>query len=167
MGFFSAVKKMFQSSNEPKQENRQESGSTAVSSEELEQFTIRLRQCEPKLSAWLQVILEGVEKTDEVLWTRLSVLLKALETPEEEAQKFIDDFKSWTKKMDYQYVQDFRSELQYRLALALEMEDEESEKDLVFAKLQTGLEKTRNQLGRGLQSILSGHSKAKDRKSVV
>ena len=102
MGFFSAVKKMFQSSNEPKQENRQESGSTAVSSEELEQFTIRLRQCEPKLSAWLQVILEGVEKTDEVLWTRLSVLLKALETPEEEAQKFIDDFKSWTKKMDYQ-----------------------------------------------------------------
>ena len=162
MGFFSAVKKMFQSSNEPKQENRQESGSTAVSSEELEQFTIRLRQCEPKLSAWLQVILEGVEKTDEVLWTRLSVLLKALETPEEEAQKFIDDFKSWTKKMDYQYVQDFRSELQYRLALALEMEDEESEKDLVFAKLQTGLEKTRNQLGRGLQSILSGHSKANE-----
>ncbi len=54
------------------------------------------------------------------------------------------------------------SELQYRLALALEMEDEESEKDLVFAKLQTGLEKTRNQLGKGLQSILSGHSKASE-----
>ena len=158
MGFFSAVKKLFGS--ETAKENTQEVFLESASAEELEQFTIQLRQCEPKLSAWLQVILEGVDKADDVLWARLGILLNALETPEEEAKRFIGDFRAWTKKMDYRQVADFRSELQYRLALALDMEDEESEKDLVFAKLQSGLEKTRNQLGKGLQAVIAGHGKA-------
>ncbi len=158
MGFFSAVKKLFGS--ETAKENTQEVFLESASAEELEQSTIQLRQCEPKLSAWLQVILEGVDKADDVLWARLGILLNALETPEEEAKRFIGDFRAWTKKMDYRQVADFRSELQYRLALALDMEDEESEKDLVFAKLQSGLEKTRNQLGKGLQAVIAGHGKA-------
>ncbi len=103
MGFFSAVKKIFTSASEPKQENKNEQVYTALAPEELEQFTVKLRQCEPKLSAWLQVILDGVEKADETLWARLAVLLKALETPDEEAAKFIDDFRLWTKKMDYRF----------------------------------------------------------------
>lgn len=162
MGFFSAVKKFFGAGDSAPKQTEEKHAAAAVQTENAGEFTVRLRQCEPKLSAWLGVILEGVEEADAKLWQRLRILLDALETPEEEAVKFIDDFKSWTEKMDYRYVADFRSELQYRLALALDMEDEESEKDIVFAKLQTGLEKTRNQLGKGLQSVISGHSKAND-----
>lgn len=162
MGFFSAVKKFFGAGDSAPKKTEEKHTAAAVQTEDAGEFTVRLRQCEPKLSAWLNVILEGVEEADAKLWQRLRILLDALETPEEEAVKFIDDFKSWTEKMDYRYVADFRSELQYRLALALDMEDEESEKDIVFAKLQTGLEKTRNQLGKGLQSVISGHSKAND-----
>lgn len=162
MGFFSAVKKFFGAGDSAPKKTEEKHTAAAVQTEDAGEFTVRLRQCEPKLSAWLGVILEGVEEADAKLWQRLRILLDALETPEEEAVKFIDDFKSWTEKMDYRYVADFRSELQYRLALALDMEDEESEKDIVFAKLQTGLEKTRNQLGKGLQSVISGHSKAND-----
>lgn len=162
MGFFSAVKKFFGAGDSAPKKTEEKHTAAAVQTEDAGEFTVRLRQCEPKLSAWLNVILEGVEEADAKLWQRLRILLDALETPEEEAVKFIDDFKSWTEKMDYRYVTDFRSELQYRLALALDMEDEESEKDIVFAKLQTGLEKTRNQLGKGLQSVISGHSKAND-----
>lgn len=162
MGFFSAVKKFFGAGDSVPKKTEEKHTAAAVQTEDAGEFTVRLRQCEPKLSAWLNVILEGVEEADAKLWQRLRILLDALETPEEEAVKFIDDFKSWTEKMDYRYVADFRSELQYRLALALDMEDEESEKDIVFAKLQTGLEKTRNQLGKGLQSVISGHSKAND-----
>lgn len=162
MGFFSAVKKFFGGGDSVPKKTEEKHTAAAVQTEDAGEFTVRLRQCEPKLSAWLNVILEGVGEADAKLWQRLRILLDALETPEDEAVKFIDDFKSWTEKMDYRYVADFRSELQYRLALALDMEDEESEKDLVFAKLQTGLEKTRNQLGKGLQSVISGHSKAND-----
>lgn len=161
MGFFSAVKKFF-GSQEPPKENTGKAQAEALSAGDAEQFTVRLRQCEPKLSAWLQVILEGVEKADGLLWARLGILFRALEIPESEAEAFITDFRVWTEKMEYRYVADFRSELQYRLALALDMEDEESEKDLVFAKLQSGLEKTRNQLGKGLQAVISGHSKANE-----
>ncbi len=160
MGFFSAVKKFFGA-----QENEPQNIQTQVKeidTQTEEKLTVLLRQTEPKLSAWLAIILNGVEKADDLLWSRLAILLKALETPENEAQSFIDDFRSWIKKMDYLYVEDFRSELQYRLALALDMEDEESEKDILFAKLQTGLEKTRNQLGKGLATVFSGHSKANE-----
>ncbi len=168
MGFFSAVKKLF-GAGEPKQQDirqnktvQNDGGGTANGFDDAGAFTVRLRQCEPKLSAWLPVVLEGVEKADDTLWARLGILLNALEIPEDEAKAFIDDFRSWTAKMEYEYVADFRSELQYRLALALDMEDEESEKDLVFAKLQTGLEKTRSQLGKGLQAVISGHGKASE-----
>lgn len=160
MGFFSAVKKFFGA-----QENEPQNIQTQVKeidTQTEEKLTVLLRQTEPKLSAWLAIILNGVEKADDLLWSRLAILLKALETPENEAQSFIDDFRSWITKMDYLYVEDFRSELQYRLALALDMEDEESEKDILFAKLQTGLEKTRNQLGKGLATVFSGHSKANE-----
>ena len=52
---------------------------------------------------------------------------------------------------------DFRSELQYRLALALDLEDEEDERSRIFLKLHQGLERTREQLGKGLSTLFASH----------
>lgn len=123
-----------------------------------EKMTLRLRQAEPKLSAWLAIVLDGVEEADDLLWKRLSFLLRALETPEKESQAFIADFQTWLARMDYRWLEDFRSELQYRLALALDMEDEEDERDRLFSKLQNGLARTRARFGQGLFALMSGHS---------
>jgi len=135
----------------------EEPAAPAMSAEE-EALALGLRQAEPKLSAWLAVILDGVEEADDLLWKRLGFLLRALETPAEEAQAFMDDFRGWLKRMEYHWLEDFRSELQYRLALALDMEDEEDERDRLFSKLQDGLARTRERFGQGLTALFSGHS---------
>ena len=127
-------------------------------SEEEEALTLALRQAEPKLSAWLAVVLDGVEEADDLLWKRLAFLLRALETPENEACEFLDDFRGWLDRMEYHWLEDFRSELQYRLALALDMEDEEDERDRLFAKLQSGLARTRARFGQGLSALMAGHT---------
>ena len=59
--------------------------------------------------------------------------------------------------MEYEEVADFRSELQYRLALALDLEDEEDERNRIFLKLHQGLERTREQLGKGLSTLFASH----------
>ena len=133
-------------------------GGTLARSPEEEALALALRQAEPKLSAWLAVVLEGVEEEGDLLWSRLSFLLRALETPEDEARLFLDDFRNWLERMEYHWLEDFRSELQYRLALALDMEDEEDERDRLFAKLQSSLERTRARFGQGLAALMSGHS---------
>ena len=130
----------------------------AARSEEEEALTLALRQAEPKLSAWLAVVLDGVEEADDLLWKRLAFLLRALETPENEAREFLDDFRGWLDRMEYHWLEDFRSELQYRLALALDMEDEEDERDRLFAKLQNGLARTRARFGQGLSALMAGHT---------
>ena len=127
-------------------------------SEEEEALALALRQAEPRLSAWLNIVLDGVEEADDLLWSRLSFLLRALETPEEEARLFLDDFRGWLDRMDYHWLEDFRSELQYRLALALDMEDEEDERDRLFSKLQNGLARTRARFGQGLAALMAGHT---------
>lgn len=143
-----------------KQNNEQEAPLTPLPLDaDFQTVTLALRKTEPKLSAWLHILLENIEEVDDIFWTRLSYLLKALETPEEEAQAFLTEFKAWLVRMDYMYLNDFRSELQYRLALALDLEDEEDERDRLFLKVQQGLERTRNQLGRGLQTLFSSHDK--------
>lgn len=144
-------------SGEEKGEESAASPAFARSPEE-EALALALRQAEPRLSAWLAVVLEGVEEEGDLLWARLSFLLRALETPEDEARLFLDDFRNWLERMEYHWLEDFRSELQYRLALALDMEDEEDERDRLFAKLQSGLERTRARFGQGLAALMSGHS---------
>ena len=62
---------------------------------EEEALSLALRQAEPKLSAWLSVVLKDVEEADDLLWKRLGFLLRALETPESEATAFIEDFRGW------------------------------------------------------------------------
>ena len=125
---------------------------------EEEALALALRQADPKLSAWLSVVLKGVEEADDLLWKRLGFLLRALETPEAEAKAFIDDFRGWLERMDYRWLDDFRSELQYRLAIALDMEDEEDERDRLFSKLQAGLARTTERFGQGLKALFSGHT---------
>ena len=135
-----------------------ESAPSFARSEEEEALALALRQAEPRLSAWLNVVLDGVEEADDLLWKRLAFLLRALETPEDEARVFLDDFRGWLERMEYRWLEDFRSELQYRLALALDMEDEEDERDRLFSKLQSGLARTRARFGQGLAALMAGHS---------
>lgn len=118
---------------------------------------IQLRGTDAKLSAWLPIILKGVEGADDLFWQRLHYLLKALEVPQKEAQEFCTALHVWLKQMDYTFLDDFRSELQYRLALALDIEDEEDERDRLFLKMQTGLSRTRNQLSSGIQGLFSNY----------
>ncbi len=59
--------------------------------------------------------------------------------------------------MEYSHVDEFRSELQYRLALALDLEDEEDERNRLMLKLRDGLARTREQLSRGLDNLFSSH----------
>lgn len=125
-------------------------------------LTLRLREAEPRLSVWLGIVLEGVDETGDFLWQRLSFLLGALEAPPHEAQAFVEDFRHWTQRMDYRQVDEFRSELQYRLALALDLEDEEDERSRLFIKITEGLSRTREQFARGLDTLFSGHGELDD-----
>ena len=120
-------------------------------------MTLALRQAEPRLSAWLAVVLEGVTKADDLLWERISFLLRSLEAPQDEIAAFIKKFRLWLEDMEYERLEDFRSELQYRLALALDLEDEEDERSRLMIKLSEGLAKTREQIARNLNTLfLSG-----------
>ena len=83
--------------------------------------------------------------------------MTALGAPENEADAFVADFAAWAARMEYEEVADFRSELQYRLALALDLEDEEDERNRIFLKLHQGLERTREQLGKGLSTLFASH----------
>ena len=121
-------------------------------------LTKALQQADPRLSVWLELILDGVETAGDDLWARLQFLLEALEAPADEAADFVSRFKEWLEDMDYEHVDEFRSELQYRLALALELEDEEDEKSRLFIKLSEGLAKTREQITKRIDSLLSSHT---------
>ncbi len=127
-----------------------------------EALTLRLRGAEPKLSVWLGIVLEGVDEAGDLLWQRLFFLLRALDAPEAEAQNFVSEFQAWLTRMDYRQVEEFRSELQYRLALALDMEDEEDERNRLFLKISQGLSRTREQFAKGLDALFAGHGELND-----
>ncbi len=114
-----------------------------------------LQSAEPRLSIWLNLILDGVEEQGDELWARLRFLFRSLEAPEEESEDFLARFAKWLDDMDYEYVEEFRSELQYRLALALDLEDEEDERSRLFIKLSAGLSKTKEQLSRRIDQLLT------------
>lgn len=121
---------------------------------------LTLREAEPHLSVWLSIALEDLgpdARTGDELWERVRFLLTALGAPENEADAFVADFAAWAARMEYEEVADFRSELQYRLALALDLEDEEDERNRIFLKLHQGLERTREQLGKGLSTLFASH----------
>jgi len=181
MGFFSSIKKIFSSpvqndentnSNIAKDEdkisvdtdisdtqiNNEQISNEQIGNEQNDAIILRLRQSESKLSTWLEIILQDVTIADSLLWQRLDILLKALETKPSESAKFITNFKTWLKHMDYNHVDEFRSELQYRLALALELEDEEDERNRLVVKLNESLSKTREQFSRQLDKLFSSNA---------
>ncbi|MDR3357748.1 MAG: signal recognition particle-docking protein FtsY [Desulfovibrio sp.] len=170
MGFFSAVKRIF-GDGRPAGET---GGGAAPSREKIASvppgagagnspddgeaaLALRLREAEPRLPAWLAVILEGVDTAGELFNARLLFLLRALDVPSGEAQAFAREFDEWLVRMEYRRVEEFRSELQYRLALALDMEDEEDERNRLFLKICEGLARTREHLTRRLDALFSGH----------
>lgn len=125
-------------------------------------LTLSLRQADPKLSQWLNIIVEGVDEKGQDLWDRLAFLFKALGAPDAEAKDFITKFDAWLNEMGYVVVAEFKSELQYRLTLALDLEDEEDERDRLFLKLSEGISKTREQITKRIDNLLSTHSSLND-----
>lgn len=121
-------------------------------------LTVALRGAEPKLSIWLELVLDGIEEVGDPLWERLRFFFDALDAPKNEAEEFISKFADWLDDMEYDYVSDFRSELQYRLALALDLEDEDDERSRLFLKLSEGLSKTREQITKQIDGLLATHS---------
>ncbi len=167
MGFFTAVKRIFTGAPKDVPPDGQHEAhapsltapapADALPGAEDDRLALRLREAEPRLSVWLGIVLEGVEQVSDVLWQRLLFLLRALDAPEDEAQNFVREFQDWTERMDYRQVDEFRSELQYRLALALDLEDEEDERNRLFLKISQGLTRTREQFARGLDALFSSH----------
>ena len=121
-------------------------------------LTVALRGAEPKLSVWLEHVLNGIEEVGDPLWERLRFFFDALDAPKDEAEEFIAKFAEWLDDMEYDYVSDFRSELQFRLALALDLEDEEDERSRLFLKLSEGLSKTKEQITKQIDGLLATHS---------
>ena len=118
---------------------------------------LELRQAEPRLSAWLDILLADVTVAGPDLWDRLRFLFTSLEAPAGEADAFVAKFADWIAVMEYDEVELFRSELQYRLALALDLEDEEDERNRLFLKLSEGLAKTKEQIVKRIDGLLGNH----------
>ncbi|MDR3176059.1 MAG: signal recognition particle-docking protein FtsY [Desulfovibrio sp.] len=157
MGFFSSLRALFSSGPAAGAGKEGEEAVSAfdpvrLSPEEQEMLTA-LRRAEPKLSAWLGVVLEGVTRADDLFYSRISFLLAALETPPSERGEFVRKFRLWLTDMDYERLQDFRSELQYRLALALDLEDEDDERSRLMLKIADGLSGTRARIAGGLNRL--------------
>ena len=119
---------------------------------------LSLREAEPKLSVWLDILLADVDVAGPVLWERLRFLFESLEAPAAEADTFVAKFADWLAMMEYDEVELFRSELQYRLALALDLEDEEDERNRLFLKLSEGLAKTKEQIVKHIDGLLGSHA---------
>ena len=126
------------------------------------ELTVRLRKAEPRLSAWLDVILDGVAEAGPLLESRVRFLLESLEAPAAEIDLFLADFAGWLARMEYHALDEFRSELQYRLAIALDLEDEEDERSRLFVKLTESLAKTRAEFARRLDGLFASHGNLND-----
>ncbi|CAK7004649.1 MAG: Signal recognition particle receptor FtsY [Desulfovibrio sp.] len=162
MGFFTSIKKLWGGAESTEGAGTVVSGDNAGGDSWRDTLAAALRESEPRLSSWLAIVLEGVSEAGEPLWDRLGFLFDALQVPETEKTTFIEAFAAWLDDMGYHYVDEFRSELQYRLALALELEDEEDEKSRLLLKLSDSLAKTREQLSGGLDALFSSHTTISD-----
>ena len=167
MGFFSKIKKLWKrDKTEPSKEVKEPKETKEPKPKELvkgkkdwkEALLISLQDAEPRLSVWLDIILDGIEKVGEELWQRIYFLFEALEVPKEEAEDFIKKFKNWLDEMGYESLEEFRSELQYRLTLALDLEDEEDERSRLFLKLSKGLNKTKEHLSKKIDNLIKRSS---------
>ncbi|MBU1041481.1 MAG: signal recognition particle-docking protein FtsY [Proteobacteria bacterium] len=106
-----------------------------------------------KISEWLGILLTDITSPGPQLWARLRFLFATLGAPEPEAEAFITEFEAWAKAMNLQKPEDIRSELRYRLVLALDLEQEQEERTSIFKKLSRGLAKTKERFATGLGSL--------------
>jgi len=159
MGFFSNIKHLFSKARPVSASAPQQAAAAAAadSAQWRNALTLELRAADARLSVWLGIVLEGVHQADELFWQRLRFLLEALECPSAEAEEFTRAFADWLARMEYSRLEEFRSELQYRLALALDLEDEEDERNRLFLKLSEGLSRTREQFSRRLDALFATH----------
>ncbi len=168
MGFFSRVRRLFSGGGAAAPDGARapdagDTGAIPAGDDAADAALIlRLREAEPRLSTWLGVVLDGVDTAGDELWRRLALLLRALETPPAEAETFVTEFQDWLARMEYRHVEEFRSELQYRLALALDLEDEEDERNRLFLKFSQGLTRTREQFARRLDGLFASHGELSD-----
>jgi fused signal recognition particle receptor len=106
-----------------------------------------------RISEWLGILLTDINSAGPKLWARLRFLFATLGAPEPEAEAFIREFEAWAKAMNLQKPEDIRSELRYRLVLALDLEQEQEERTSIFMKLTRGLAKTKARLANGLGTL--------------
>lgn len=126
------------------------------------ELLVKLRGAPPKLSAWLEIILQDVKGPGNLLRERIALLLAALDAPQAEIDAFLGNFQFWLDAMEYTHIDEFRSELQYQLALALELEDEEDERSRLLLKFVDGLSKTREKLSRQLDNLFMSRGELDD-----
>ncbi len=159
MGLFSKIKKKLKGDDAAPTDGTSAtlSGSTEGEKPWQDDLALALRSAEPKLSQWLELIVKNVDEAGPELWDRLTFLFTALQAPQGEATNFVASLKTWLDEMGYIRVEEFKSELQYRLALALDLEDEEDERDRLFLKLSDGVAKTKQQITRRIDSLISAH----------
>ncbi len=159
MGLFSKIKKKLKGDDAAPTAGTSAAthGSTEGEKPWQDDLTLALRAAEPKLSQWLELVVKGVDESGPELWERLIFLFTALQAPQEKAHKFVAKLKAWLDEMGYTQVEEFKSELQYRLALALDLEDEEDERDRLFLKLSEGVAKTKQQITQRIDSLISDH----------
>ncbi len=160
MGFFSSLKKFWKpdGNDAAAAPDRTATPATGEDGDWQQPLSLALREAQPRLSVWLALVLDGVSVSGPLFRDRLGFLFDALDVPAREKEAFIASFSSWLDDMGYVHVEEFRSELQYRLALSLDLEDEEDEKSRLLLKLSDSLAKTREQLGRGLDALFASHS---------
>ena len=160
MGFFSKIKKIWKRDKKEEIKEAQKAPQKAVTEDKdwKKKLLIALQEAEPRLSVWLDIILQGIDRVSDELWERVRFLFEALEVPAEEAEEFIKKFKKWLEDMEYEAVEEFRSELQYRLTLALDLEDEEDEQSRLLLKLSEGLSKTKERFSKKIDVLLKRSS---------
>lgn len=170
MGFFSKIRQLWKKEEHPSKIEAEvlkpEPVSPAAVDPADEEWKVSLRRslslAEPRLSVWLEQLTGGIDRKGAPLWERLYFLFEVLEVPPAEARKFVTSFSVWLDDMGYVHLEEFRSELQYRMALALDLEDEEDERDRLFLKLSQGLTKTKEQLSKRVDQLLSSSVKYDD-----
>ena len=136
--------------------------SPALSDDWKARLTASLKGSRARISEWLGLLLDGLVIADGALDARLRFLFSTIGAPEVEAERFITEFKTWTGAMNLAKVEELRSELRYRLILALDLEQEEEERGNIFKKLTAGLAKTRERMAGSLGALFGPQGELDD-----
>jgi fused signal recognition particle receptor len=157
MGFFSTVKKLWGADAAPATpatfQARPGAAPEATAQAWRESLAASLSSGRANISEWLGILLSGIDAPGTELWERLRFLFATLGAPEAEAEAFLNEFDAWAQAMNLQKPEDIRSELRYRLILALDLEQEQEERTSIFQKLTQGLAKTKARFTDGLGAL--------------